>query len=74
MIKPACMMTCSVAEGACWPAALQVVVNYVAMTKDAKTGKLRVFDSSLEKGAPYDIRWAAGRGTAAAAAGPLRGS
>jgi hypothetical protein len=64
---------CSVAEGACCPAVLQVVVNYVAMTKDVKTGKLRVFDSSLEKGAPYDIRWGAGRGTAAGHCGAATG-
>jgi FKBP-type peptidyl-prolyl cis-trans isomerase 2 len=36
----------------------QVVVNYVAMTEDKKSGALRVFDSSLEKGKPYDIRCA----------------
>lgn len=37
------------------PTGYQVVVNYVAMTPE-----LRVFDSSLEKGAPYDIRIGAG--------------
>lgn len=30
---------------------MQVVVHYVAMTPN-----LRVFDSSLDKGKPYDIR------------------
>lgn len=34
---------------------LQVVVNYVAMTPQGK-----VFDSSLEKGKPYDIRVGSG--------------
>jgi hypothetical protein len=35
---------------------LQAVVNYVAMTPDG-----RIFDSSVEKGKPYDIRVGAGQ-------------
>ena len=35
---------------------LQVVVNYVAMT-----AKGQVFDSSLDKGRPYDIRLGTGQ-------------
>ncbi|GIL62800.1 hypothetical protein Vafri_16969, partial [Volvox africanus] len=38
------------------PVGFQVVANYVAMTPN-----LRVFDSSLEKGKPYDIRVGAGQ-------------
>ncbi|GLC76418.1 hypothetical protein PLESTF_001778500 [Pleodorina starrii] len=38
------------------PVGFQVVAHYVAMTPN-----LRVFDSSLEKGKPYDIRVGAGQ-------------
>lgn len=38
------------------PTGYQVVVNYVAMTPEG-----RIFDSSLEKGHPYDIRIGAGQ-------------
>ena len=37
------------------PLGYQIVVDYVAMTPD-----LRVFDNSLEKGKPYDIRVTSG--------------
>lgn len=37
------------------PVGYQIVVNYVAMTPEG-----RVFDSSLERGNPYDIRIGAG--------------
>jgi len=42
--------------GAAPPVGFQVVVDYVAYTD-----KGRVFDSSLEKGKPYDIRVGAGQ-------------
>lgn len=38
------------------PTGYQVVVHYVAMTP-----KYRIFDNSLERGAPYDIRVGAGQ-------------
>lgn len=40
------------------PIGFQVVVNYVAMTP---APQLRVFDSSLDKGKPYDVRVGAGQ-------------
>lgn len=42
-------------KGTTPPVGYQVVVNYVAMTPQGK-----VFDSSLEKGKPYDIRVGSG--------------
>jgi len=44
-----------VGNGATPAVGYQVVVNYVAMTPE-----YRVFDSSLERGSPYDIRVGAG--------------
>lgn len=43
-------------EGPNPPVGFQVVAHYVAMTPN-----MRVFDSSLDKGAPYDIRVGAGQ-------------
>mmetsp|Transcript_26986 Transcript_26986/g.59012 ORF Transcript_26986/g.59012 Transcript_26986/m.59012 type:complete len:217 (+) Transcript_26986:76-726(+) len=45
-----------VGRGPSPPVGYQVVCNYVAMTP-----ALRVFDSSLDKGSPYDIRVGAGQ-------------
>lgn len=44
-----------VGSGPSPPVGYQVVVNYIAMTPEG-----RVFDSSLDRGAPYDIRIGAG--------------
>jgi len=43
-------------EGATPPVGFQVVCDYVAYTD-----KGRVFDSSIDKGKPYDIRVGAGQ-------------
>jgi peptidylprolyl isomerase len=45
-----------VGNGPSPPVGYQVVVNYIAMTPEG-----RVFDSSLERGAPYDLRVGAGQ-------------
>lgn len=45
-----------VGKGPSPPVGYQVVVNYIAMTPEG-----RVFDSSLERGAPYDLRVGAGQ-------------
>lgn len=45
-----------IGTGSSPPVGFQVVVNYVAMTPEG-----RVFDSSLQRGAPYDIRVGAGQ-------------
>ncbi|KAK9823119.1 hypothetical protein WJX72_000404 [[Myrmecia] bisecta] len=45
-----------VGSGPSPPTGFQVVANYVAMTPNG-----RVFDSSLDKGSPYDIRIGAGQ-------------
>lgn len=44
-----------VGSGPSPPVGYQVVVNYIAMTPEG-----RVFDSSLDRGTPYDIRIGAG--------------
>lgn len=72
LCDPACIQSLSTAErvtlpsglqfqdivvgtGSSPPVGYQVVVNYVAMTPEG-----RVFDSSLDRGAPYDVRVGAG--------------